>query len=291
MIGGVTKSVGAIALAAVAFAIFFAPAGKHRPLNPDEPIAADGSIIAGRARTIFDTEPAYREPARPNPDDPIDFEQRLKDEKTWTDHSREPIAQLVGPLDRSTCENARHKRLIASARVYYDARGRQKRSFAMRGPRAKAAIEKEWSTPLDRRIDEFVRASLLSGFLRKDDFPAPMYPEFPKLFAHTDEAPDACPPKSESGTEGRRPDRRQRMLHQAAIMVRLVLFVAGKSHDHRNRTNRRQARDGNGIRSRREKGRADFQARQRLSRHGAGALHRKAEPVPAVRQMGNGRGS
>jgi hypothetical protein len=29
----------------------------HRPLDPDEPIAADGSLAAGRARTIFDFEP------------------------------------------------------------------------------------------------------------------------------------------------------------------------------------------------------------------------------------------
>ncbi len=82
-------------------------------------------------------------------------------------------------------------------RIYYGARGRQKSSFALRGPRAKLAIEKEWSTPLDRRIDEFVRATLLSGFLRKDDVPAPVYPEFARVFADTDEAPDACPPKHE----------------------------------------------------------------------------------------------
>jgi len=201
MIGAFIKLIGAIAIAAVVYAIVFAPNGRHRPLGPDDPIAADGSMIAGRARTIFDTEPALREPPRPDPDDPKDFEQRLKDEKRWTDHSREPIAQLVGPLDRSLCENARHKRLIASVRLYYDARGRQKHSFALRGPRAKAAIEKEWSTPLDQRIDNFVRATLVAGFLRKDDVPAAMYPEFAKVFANTDNAVGACPPKPERNAE------------------------------------------------------------------------------------------
>jgi hypothetical protein len=54
-----------IALAAIVFEIVFAPRAAHRALDPDEPIAADGSMIAGKARTIYDTNPllgAFSEP-------------------------------------------------------------------------------------------------------------------------------------------------------------------------------------------------------------------------------------
>ncbi len=54
----------------------FLPRAKHRALDPDEPIAADGSMTAGRARTIYDTNPllgAFGEKPRPDPDDPKNF--------------------------------------------------------------------------------------------------------------------------------------------------------------------------------------------------------------------------
>lgn len=189
----IAKAAAATVIIAVAVSVFLAPNNKRRFLDPREPVAADGSLIAGRARTIFDSEPALQEPLPPNPDDPRDFEERIKDDKWSNDHSREAIAQLVGPLDRTFCENARHKLLIAAAQAYYGIRSREKRSFAMRGPHAKAAMDKEWSTPLDQRIDDFMRAALVSGFLRKDDLPAPVYPEFAKVFADTDEASSVCP--------------------------------------------------------------------------------------------------
>jgi hypothetical protein len=170
----------------------------RRALDPDEPIAADGSLIAGRARTVFDFEPllgALDDPnVRPDPDDPKDFEDRIAIEKDWTDRSREPIAKLVGPLDASSCEDANRKRLIEALHTYYDARGRQKNSFALRGPRAKAAIEREWSTPLDRKIDAFVRRAVLSGFLHKREVLAHYLPEFAKVVANTSEVGVACPP-------------------------------------------------------------------------------------------------
>ena len=82
-----------------------APRQTHRPLDPDEPIAADGSLTAGRALTIFDFEPvlgAFDPPYPPSDsDDPKNFEERIQLEKTWTDRSREEIAKLLGPLDAS----------------------------------------------------------------------------------------------------------------------------------------------------------------------------------------------
>jgi hypothetical protein len=52
------------------------PFGDYVPLDPDEPAAADGSLIAGRVRTIFDYDPllgAFGE-TRPDPDDPRNFQ-------------------------------------------------------------------------------------------------------------------------------------------------------------------------------------------------------------------------
>ena len=59
MIAAAARTVGIIALAAVAFVYVFERGGTHRVLDPNDPIAADGSLIAGRAHTIFDTNPAY----------------------------------------------------------------------------------------------------------------------------------------------------------------------------------------------------------------------------------------
>jgi hypothetical protein len=184
-------------LAAIAFEVVFAPRAAHRALDPDEPIAANGSMLAGKARTIYDTNSllgAFGEPPRPDPDNPRDFEQRIAIEKWGTDHARDAMAQQIGPVDGTLCEPAVHTRLMTALHGYYDVRGRQKHSFSLRGPRAAAAIEKEWSTPPDRRIDEFVRRALLSGFLHKNEVLTHYLPEFEKTFADTQEVGAGCPP-------------------------------------------------------------------------------------------------
>lgn len=178
--------------------VTLAPREAHQPLDPDEPIAADGSLAAGRTLTIFDFEPvlgAFDPPYPPSDsDDPKNFEERIQIEKTWTDRSRIEISKLLGPLDTSTCEDANRHRLIAAVRTYYDVRGRQKYSFSLRGPRAKAAIEREWSTPLDQRIDDFVRQAVQSGFLHKTEVPERSFPEFTRALAGRQEIGAACPP-------------------------------------------------------------------------------------------------
>ena len=105
------------ALAAIVFEVTFAPRAAHRALDPDEPIAADGSMIAGKARTIYDTNPllgVFGEPPRPDPDDPRDFEQRIAIEKWGTDHARDAMAQQIGPVDGSLCEPSVHTRLMTA---------------------------------------------------------------------------------------------------------------------------------------------------------------------------------
>ncbi len=155
-------------------------------------------MTAGRTRTIYDTSPVLRaaaEAPRSDPDDPDDFKQRLTIEQPNDDHARNAMAEVIGPVDGLLCESAAHQRLMTAVHNYYDTRGRQRHSFHLRGPRASAAIDKVWSTPLDLQIDEFVRRAVLSGFLHKNEVLVAHYlPEFAKTFAATDEVGAGCPP-------------------------------------------------------------------------------------------------
>jgi hypothetical protein len=170
------------------------PDRVHVPLDPDEPVAADGSLMAGRMRTIFDFDPVLSKPKPANnSDDPEQVAARIAIEKPWTDRSREAIVRILGPMDWSFCEEFQRKRTIAAVRAYYNERGLQKASFLLGGPRAKAAIEQAWSTPVDRRIDEFTRQLVASGFLHPRDVPERSFPEFAKVVAQTKIVGAACP--------------------------------------------------------------------------------------------------
>ena len=57
---GVLRAMLVAVLAAIAFEVVFAPRAAHRALDPDEPIAADGSMIAGKARTDLRHKSAAR---------------------------------------------------------------------------------------------------------------------------------------------------------------------------------------------------------------------------------------
>jgi hypothetical protein len=201
MIAATARTVGVIALAAVAFVYVFEPGGTHRVLDPNDPIAADGSLIAGRAHTIFDTNPAYgafRPPVRSDSDDPADFEPAIKRDRGWAESDRALFKPLLGRLDWSLCKGSDHALLMMAVRNYYGTRGREKHNFSLRGPRATAAVEQEWSTPLDRQIDDYVRHALHYGIVHKSDFPAKSYPEFAHVFADTEEFGVGC-----GGTDSR----------------------------------------------------------------------------------------
>jgi hypothetical protein len=201
MIAAAARTVGMIALAAVVFVYVFESGGTHRVLDPNDPIAADGSLIAGRAHTIFDTNPAYgafRPPARSDSDDPADFEPAIKRDRGWAESDRALFQTLLGRLDWSLCKGSDHALLMMAVRNYYGTRGREKHNFSLRGPRATAAIEQEWSTPLDRQIDDYVRHALQYGIVHKSDFPAKAYPEFAHVFADTEEFGVGC-----GGTDSR----------------------------------------------------------------------------------------
>jgi len=195
MIAAAARTVGMIALAAVAFVYVFEPGGTHRVLDPNDPIAADGSLIAGRAHTIFDTNPAngaFRPPARSDSDDPADFEPLIRIDMKAAESDRKLFKRLLGRLDWSLCTGGDRRLLLLAVRTYYATRGREKYIFSLRGPRASAAIEKEWSTPADRDIDNYVRHALQYGILHKSDVPRDSYAEFAKVFADAEALGTGC---------------------------------------------------------------------------------------------------
>jgi hypothetical protein len=195
MIAAVGRMVGITALGAAALVYIVTHRDMpRRVLEPNDPIAADGSLIAGRAHTIFDTA-AYggltRQP-RADSDDPADFEPIIKLDRGWAVTDRAQFEPLLGHLDVSLCKGSVHQQLMGAVRDYYGTRGREKHNFSVRGPRATAAVEAEWSTPADREIDDYVRHALQYGLIHKADFPAKTYPEFAKTFADAEEFGVGC---------------------------------------------------------------------------------------------------
>ena len=194
---GILRALLVVVLAAIAFEIVFLPRDKHRALDPDEPIAADGSMRAGRTRTIYDTNPLYRAASQTPPadsDDPANVEADIKRDRPWAERERAFMKSVLGPLDWLRCKDMPRRMLIAAVHSYYGTRGRAKYAFSLRGTRAKAAIEAEWSTPLDREIDDFVGHAVQYGILHKTEVPANVFPEFAKTFADTEELGAGCPP-------------------------------------------------------------------------------------------------
>jgi hypothetical protein len=181
---------------ALALALVLIPFERQLPLDPDQTLAADGSLSAGRARTIFQFDPllgAFDEPRLADPDDPHDFEEYFALESDWVDRSRDAIVDLIEPVGPALCEPERRKRLIAAIRTYYDARSRQKASFRLRGPRASRFIEQAWSTTTDHQIDSFVRQLVTLGFLSTREISTGTYPDLLDVIAHVSVRATACP--------------------------------------------------------------------------------------------------
>ncbi len=169
---------------------------QHVPIDPDEPLAADGSLAAGKARTIYDIDPALGAPDPPikvDSDDPNVFRRRFEEEAYWTARARPPMLEFLDRSDVWLCEDANRERLVEAVKTYYDIRGRQKASFSGRGPRAREFIAQAWATPLDQRIDAFARRVIMSGIL--DAYlPRTYHPELAEAAAGAKPVGAACPP-------------------------------------------------------------------------------------------------
>jgi hypothetical protein len=195
MIGGAIRTAAAAALGIVVLTAFFARGSNH-PLDPDDPIAADGSMIAGRAHTLYDTEPAlgaFRMPPRSDSDNPADFAPLIKADRPTIEFDRALFKRvLTEPLDSSLCKEREHRMLLLAVRSYYGERGREKRTYTLRGPLATAAFEREWSTPADRDIDNYVGHAVQYGLLHKSEMSNDPYGEFAITFADTQEVGTGC---------------------------------------------------------------------------------------------------
>jgi hypothetical protein len=181
------------ALAAVAIAYTLTPSRSNRPLDPNEPIAADGSMTAGRAATIYDTNPLLRARLSDDSDDPADFSRQIKADRPIIAADRALFKRLLSrPLDASLCKARDHTMLLLAVRTYYSERTREKRAYALRGPHANAAIQKEWSAPAVAEIDDFVRHAVQYGLLHKGELRSNFYAEFDGTVADIQELGTGC---------------------------------------------------------------------------------------------------
>jgi hypothetical protein len=158
-----------LALVVIMAALLFV-GGQERILGPLDPIAADGSLKAGRTLTIAELSPSS-EPAAPDLDDPNTFEARFSNSSVERDRGAIlELARLLGPI---LCERDRHQQLVGALQSYYGTKRYLETEFHYRGPRASQFIDDAWTTPKDRQIETFVRRLLDTGYLR----PHEIWPE------------------------------------------------------------------------------------------------------------------
>jgi hypothetical protein len=150
-----------LALATVSAGLFFADERKQL-LGPRDPIAADGSLQAGRALTLSELKPVPERP-RSDLDDPGKFEERFS--KSPIERVRNAVLEFE-PLGPTICELDRRSQIIAAIQNYYSTKKYLNTEFHFRGPRASKFVDEAWTTPKDRQIEAFVRQLLERGYLR-----------------------------------------------------------------------------------------------------------------------------
>jgi len=193
MFGSIAGRTGLIVPAALIAAYILVPIGSHRELGPNDPIAADGSMQAGRNATIYDTMPEFTAVHRSDSDDPRDYLPLMKADHPVIAADRALFkGLLLRPLDASLCKARNHRMLLLAVRVYYDERGREKKTYGLHGPRATAAVQNVWSTPADIEIDDYVRHAVQYGLLHKSELRPNLNAEFAKTVADVQELGTGC---------------------------------------------------------------------------------------------------
>jgi hypothetical protein len=148
-------------------ALVFTGPSKHA-LEPRNPIAADGSLTAGRALTLADQEP----PKTPTDlDDPTTFERRFAGSSV--ERSRDAVLAFIELPDSATCEPDRRKQLIAAIRLYKADRNYLSTEFHFRGPRASKFIDQAWTSEKDRKIEGYTARLVQQGYMRPSDISPP----------------------------------------------------------------------------------------------------------------------
>jgi hypothetical protein len=143
---------------------------SRRALDPREPIAADGSLTAGRALTLADQEP----PKAPvDLDDPTTFERVFS--RSSIGRSRDAVLEFIELPASAICEPDRRQQLIAAIRLYKADRKYLSTEFHFRGPRASKFIDQAWTSEKDLRIEGYMARLVQQGYLRASEVSSPSF--------------------------------------------------------------------------------------------------------------------
>jgi hypothetical protein len=150
---------------AVVLAALFAGGEHERALGPRDPIAADGSLTAGRALTIDQIEPP--KPAPPGLDDPRQFEERFANSRV--ERYRDATLEFVKLPNSALCEPGYRKQIVEAIQNYSGVKRYMSNEYHFRSPRAGKFIDDAWTSAKDRQIEAFVTRLLEQGYFRADE--------------------------------------------------------------------------------------------------------------------------
>jgi hypothetical protein len=150
-----------LVLLAIGTAALFVTGERKRVLGPSDPIAADGSLTAGRALTISELKP----PAPlPDLDDPGIFERVFLNSSA--EPSRDAILAFIELTGPALCESDRHAQMVAAIRNFYGIKKYLSAEFHFRGPRASKFIDEAWASSKYQQVEAVVQQLLERGYLR-----------------------------------------------------------------------------------------------------------------------------
>jgi hypothetical protein len=180
---------------AAGFILALLPIGGHQPLDPDEPLAADGSMADARARSSSSTAcsaPSMNRSRRLIPTIRRIFAPTSTFKNHgWTIAGKQSVASFL-PSPNSSVRGQRTMLWSRPSIIITKDGAPKKAGFVRRGPNASAFIEEVWATDLDREIDAFARNLLIAGYLPESDLRRRNYPELAKVVTGVKKAGAAC---------------------------------------------------------------------------------------------------
>lgn len=142
---------------------------RHVP-DPRDPIAADGSLTAGRALTLADQEPP--QPAA-DLDDPSIFEKRFSNSSV--ELSRDAVLKFAELPISTICEPDRRGQLISAIKTYKSDKNYLSTEFHFRGPRASKFIDQAFASEKDLKVEGYMTRLVQQGYLRASEISSPAF--------------------------------------------------------------------------------------------------------------------
>lgn len=143
-----------------------------KAVAPNEPLAVDGTLSAGRNNTFADQHSGIYAPpplSQREVGDARDREFRKAIDANTRERFRSGALDQLRRPGPALCEGDGRKELIASVNAYYSERYSQVHSSAVRTPAEQAEVEKAWSTAADQQIDGLFRDFFIRGYFRRAD--------------------------------------------------------------------------------------------------------------------------